>query len=35
VFFKHVTQNELLPEQERALAAVVEETERRAREAVA
>jgi exonuclease SbcD len=34
-FFKHVTQNELLPEQERALAAVVEETERRTREAVA
>jgi DNA repair protein SbcD/Mre11 len=34
-FFKHVTQNDLLPEQEQALAAVVEETERRAREAIA
>jgi exonuclease SbcD len=34
-FFKHVTQNDLLPEQERAFVAVVEETERRAREAIA
>ena len=34
-FFKHVTQNDLLPEQERAFAAVVEETQRQAREAIA
>jgi exonuclease SbcD len=34
-FYKHVTQNELLPEQAAAFAAVVEETERRAREAIA
>jgi exonuclease SbcD len=34
-FYKHVTQNELQPEQAAAFAAVVEETERRAREAIA